>query len=361
MSGVRTCVSPERLNEIIQAGMVARRIVEEMPLADTTDLETLERIMGFPVEDEGQRVSMLSTIVSKVMPQETPHEVSLTHWRKVWLDTLPTMAPLTFRDYRLWANGYCGPEDVSTINEMTVVDHYRTLKEASYGCSRKRKNWIFFQQFVTFLFEQRVIEMPRNLRSFYFEMPKKKVKEYDLTMVKEVLAGLSDRNRLYALLGLNTGMTSADIGQLTHGMIVDGFLTRKREKTKNEENVPTVTYPLWPETLALLERCKSNHPTLVLTSSTGTPLWEATKEADGSTPHKDLMGKQWSRAEIEIPHKAFRSIGATVLDRLYPTANLAYAFLAHSLKSIKEKHYVPPNQAFFNSAILEMRTAFFST
>ena len=63
---------------------------------------------------------------------------------------------------------------------------------------------------------------------------------------------------------------------------------RKRIKTMQHDHVPTVSYPLWPETQELLKKCLSDHPELALTSSDGTSLYSSRFEGSG-TRKKDLL------------------------------------------------------------------------
>jgi hypothetical protein len=244
--------------------------------------------------------------------------------------------------------------DVATINEAKVETVYLGLKNGKLSSGARKKRYGFFTRFVRYLWESRLIDLPRNLESFAFKVVTKAVKVYDLVEVRKLLKGLSPRNRMYSLLGLNCGMTSADIGQLTHDMIVGNRLTRKRVKTEAMVSVPTITYDLWPETVALLEECRSTHPTLALTTERGTTLWEARQNGD-KTSYKDLIAQQWKRSGAIIPHHAFRSIAANTLDTHKDYARCSTWFLAHSPKSMKEKHYVAPPPELFDEAMAWLR------
>ena len=70
------------------------------------------------------------------------------------------------------------------------------------------------------------------------------------------LLAAPDRTKLYILLMLNCGMTQKDIADLavTEVNWEEGRIKRKRSKTGDCENVPTVNYKLWPETLRLLRQ-----------------------------------------------------------------------------------------------------------
>ena len=95
-----------------------------------------------------------------------------------------------------------------------------------------------------YLWEKRLIDLPRNLDSHSFEVKAQKIKTHTPQEVREVLKSLKPRSQSYALLGLNAGMTSGDIGQSESIDFASGTLTRKRVKTADNANVPTVTYTL---------------------------------------------------------------------------------------------------------------------
>jgi integrase len=274
--------------------------------------------------------------------------------------------PLTFREIRQYLESLTvelGKDaDVAVIDEDKVESVFLKLKGADLSQGTKKKRWGFFRRFVEYLAEKKLIGMPGNLYSkpFKFKVETAAVMTYDADKVRAVLKGLTDRQRLYALLGLNAGMTSADVGQLTKDMIRGNKLTRKRVKTDKWDKVPTVTYVLWPETLALLEECGSDHPTLVLTGRTGEALWSSRLEADGRTPQKDMINQQWKRANVAIPHKAFRSIAATALKGHATYSRFVDHFLGHAPKGVAERHYAGEDaawQADFDRAVSWLRTA----
>jgi hypothetical protein len=54
-------------------------------------------------------------------------------------------------------------------------------------------------------------------------------------------------------------MYASDIGTLKPTEYANRVITGKRTRTKEQENVPTVSYPLWDTTKALLEAHRSSH------------------------------------------------------------------------------------------------------
>jgi hypothetical protein len=170
---------------------------------------------------------------------------------------------------------------------------------------------------------------------FKFGSDIKAVRRFDLGTVRTFLASLPDHCRLHALLALNCGCTQVDIAALRKDQLADGCITRKRIKTERIADVPTVRYRLWASTLALLNKFPSPHPTLLLTSSTGTPLVRKEYDADGKVKQYDGVSQQWKRCKermtkelkklqaegkvnkdadmVWIRLKDFRSIAATAI------------------------------------------------
>jgi hypothetical protein len=247
------------------------------------------------------------------------------------------------------AAGITADMDIKELNEARVEAVFSWMKELPYLAPTKKKRWGFFKRLVRYCWETRAIELPRNLesRAFRFKVQPKAVRTYTGAEVRECLGGLTPQMRLYAMLGLNCGMTNVDIGNLRKDQIKGGRLVRKRVKTMRHDHVPTVSYPLWPETQQLLKECLSDHSELALTSSDRTSLYSSRFEG-GGTRKKDLLSKAWSRAEVSIPLKAFRSIAATLLESHATYGRYKGHFLGHAPK---QWFLVKPN-------ILAMTSAF---
>jgi integrase len=249
---------------------------------------------------------------------------------------------------------------VGCIEEGLVERVYLHLRNSPLSSGAKKKKWGFFRRFVKYLYERRLIDLPRNLGSFSFEVQPQKIREFTAEEVRTVLLSLSGRLRLYAHLGLNTGMTSVDIGQMTKDMVdmQRGTVVRRRVKTGHYSQVPTVTYWLWPETLELLREHRSSHESLFLTSADGTALWSARVEGD-RTPTYDLVYQQFKRAKAPLTLKHFRSISASTLERHEVYGRYVGHFLGHSPKSIAERHYAAPSGELFRQALTWLRGQFY--
>ncbi|MHB1424797.1 MAG: tyrosine-type recombinase/integrase [Gemmataceae bacterium] len=262
-----------------------------------------------------------------------------------------------------------GDTDVGAIDEALVERMYLSIRDAKrsdgkdISPARRKKFWGFFKRFVAYVSEKKLIPTPGNLysKTFKFKVPTQAVKEYEPAKVREVLKSLKSRLKLYALLGLNCGMTNVDIAELKKDMVdlKAGTLTRRRAKTGHIESTPTVTYKLWPELVKLLKKHQSSHPELFLTNMRGNPLC-GTRVEEGKARRYDMIVQQWRRAAVKIDGKplllkAFRSISATWLEKDGVYGRYVSHFLGHSPRGIAAKHYSAPSQELFDQALTWLR------
>lgn len=355
----------EKLKEFQERGEAAKVLLTELPFVKVeVEAEELARIVG-PVQPE-RRAEALGEVVSKVTgPKPADPDRRLKTRAEAFLGLLNDQKPLTFREirdfirslYTAKAKGgglLLGAEmDIAGLDEAKVDEVFLWLKEADLTNATRKKRWGFFKRLVRHCWERRLIELPRNLDGLSFKVQAKKIKTYTPDEVRDCLAAMTPRLKLYALLGLNCGMTAADIGQLRKDQVdlSKGKLTRKRVKTADNDNVPEVQYQIWPETLQLLRDCWSDHTTLALTSTDGTSLWDARQSEDGSTPQKDLIYQYFKRAKIPITHKCFRSISATIIESHESYGRYTSHFLGHSPKSVKDRHYAAPSAELFDTIL----------
>lgn len=364
-------VPVDKLKELIERGQIARSILTALPLDEgKVDAAIVDAVIGIgPLENDQKRVEYLAKLGAK-LGERVEIDHTLEHLAEKFLAVEQTdMKPLSYRELRLYIKNLYHLEgllsagmDVRQINEGLVEKVFLHLSKAALDATTKKKRWGFFRRLVRYLWEQRLIELPRNLTSLGFTATAKKIQTYDLAFVRSILTGLKPRFRLYALLGLNCGMTAADIGQLRKDQVDLNRkrLVRKRVKTGNNANVPEVDYLLWNETVELLRACMSSDPVIFLTSMDGTPLWESRYEGD-ATPQKDLIYQQFKRGKVPIPHKAFRSIGAAEIETHEHFGRYKIHFLGHSPKSIVDKHYAPPSPELFDQIMLWLRGRVFGS
>jgi integrase len=269
------------------------------------------------------------------------------------------LKPTSFRDLKnhiLRLVERWGNQDVKVFEEATVEEYGVSLKRSGLDASTRKKAWGFFRRLVRYCWEAGLLpSLPRNLDSFDFAVRAKQIRTPAIAVLRDVLAGLSPRLRLYALLGLNCGMGSVDIGQLGKEQVDlnTGRIVRRRVKTGDKATVPTVEYQLWQETLTLLREQWSSHPTLALVNSRGGALWACRVEEDGRTPAIDLICDLWRTVQPPIPFqfRVMRRVAATLLESHPDHCRYVQHYLGHAPASVAQRHYAAPSQARFDEAI----------
>lgn len=177
-------------------------------------------------------------------------------------------------------------------------------------------------------------------------------------------AKLPERCRLWLLLMANCGMYQVDVAKLRKDQVdlKAGTITRKRSKTENHANVPTVTFKLWNATRTLLRKHLSDHPTLALTNEDGGPLMRKWIDADGK-PQKvsniDSAYARFRRAnKVAIPLGRFRKTSANLLFNRKEYKGLHSLFLGHSTRGMAELAYVVADRHSLDDAVTWLGTQY---
>lgn len=231
------------------------------------------------------------------------------------------------------------------------------------------------RQFVRWAFTTDLLaQLPRNIDSQELAIvkPKKQVKFFDKDKeIRPLLAACTPRMKLNLLLMLNCGMTQKDVSDL-HPSEVDwkkGTITRRRSKTRKEgDSVPTVTYPLWKETFALLQKFGRRDGDHVLLNADGKPLrvdelrlrdgeQQFTKIDNIAVGFRRLKAKL-AKKKITITKslKVFRSTSNSVLKNSKDFAHYAVHFLGQSPRGINEANYTAVFTKSFADAVNWLRT-----
>lgn len=261
----------------------------------------------------------------------------------------------------LKTNVWAAETSVDSIDEQTVSRHYLWLVSQDFAPSRHNKLLGFFRRFVEWLWGNGFLaDRPRNLKR---RDHRKKIKHRDIRRhapekVKKTVESLPWPYNLWALLGLNCGMTERDLGMTEWRQInqKQWTLTRRRGKLEDNPKAPTVTYKLWPETIAELKRLPHRSGLLFITS-TGQPYYETKFGDNNEASIKDLFSTYWRRIEPkpDIALGSFRSIGATGLksDKLF--AQYKDYFLANVPSGIADRHYSAESDEPFFEALDHIR------
>lgn len=243
---------------------------------------------------------------------------------------------------------------INCINEQKISDVYKAYELMELDADTKKKRWFWFKKFIRHILEHagQAPNQPRNLDSRDFIFSKTNFIDkpnIDLKVIKKFISSLPDHLKLYALLALNCAMNNEDIALLEHRQIDlrKKTLTRKRIKTTEWVNVPTVTYYLWDETIELLKKTMSKNSKYVLTDAAGEILY-FTEKKDGIATLYDKVGVQWRdyfrrNKNKKYTLKDFRFFGADLLGMNPLHMPYKEAFLGHSLKSVAERNYSSKN------------------
>jgi len=372
---LRTRYQRQDLEEKIMAGDAARRLL--------TGLHPPQQLHGKPIQEDIRpaiETNYPPEIRERILFQAAdtlggiaPQDRRTAHQMDTFLELQRLRKHLKGTSYNnlryfLFSLKEVLPDTIDTIDKETVKKVYKWLRSGTKEDSSQDRIFGVFRRFVEHLYQSEAIDaLPRNLYSsdFSFESSLKKIKTYDPAFVRQFMDTLTERLKLYFLLGLNCGMYGVDMATLRQEEYRNGRITRKRTKTEKVKDVPTVCYLLWDETRELLDKHRSNDPEWVLVSKTGTRLWKMTwNDKLKRYSRTDIIAAQWRRnghdtpAKRAIPLKAVRSIGSTKLDEKYPPS-ISTLYLGQSPKSIKDKHYAAPPQALFDEAILWLHDQLF--
>ena len=159
-------------------------------------------------------------------------------------------------------------------------------------------------------------------------------------------------------------MTQRDISDLTQDQVnwEQGIITRKRSKTANHENVPTVSYPLWSSTLSLLRQFHNKEAPTVLTTENGKRLKTEYISEEGKYRKIDNIQaafiRLFKRTGIEAkPPKLIRKTSATLLAHS-EYSHYAVLFLGHSPVGIAATYYIGEAGKGFADAIRWLGTQY---
>jgi integrase len=266
---------------------------------------------------------------------------------------------------------YLGTQsDVTQINSQTLEGYYlHCLKQITarrqdpgrkqgWSCAYARDVFSVARSFLRWLWECGTIELPKNIdsRSFDFGSHGQVVRTWTVDEFKEVVSAAPGKLKLAILLMANCGMTQVDVSDLLDSEVSwgDGHITRKRSKTRAEENVPTVSYLLWPTTFALLKKYRSGQDRVLLTES-GEPYVRTRLNEKGRLVKADGFASNYAhlqkRLKLRRPLKQLRKLGASLLASHKDYGRLASYFLGHSPRTVADRHYVIPPAELFDEAV----------
>ena len=290
----------------------------------------------------------------------------------------------TLSRYQQWVVGVTNVEKVGTREH--IASYHQSLEDLVIAGTIKPgyANDVFctFRMFVLWLAKQGTFkEYPHwllgkgNSKDYNFPVDRQKPMTVPLPLVHQILSAASERLKLCILLTLNCGFGASEIGQLQKEEYdpVEGKITHKRCKTKNSPNVPEVCFLLWDNTKELLDRaiaqCEDGQKCpYLLVNRNGKPLWyeyvadgKSKKYDNISTDFKRLMTKlrKDDPAVPAISYYQFRKTSATLIYNEPQYRIYNELWLAHSPKSVADRHYNNPDRTILDETILWLRGKIF--
>jgi hypothetical protein len=276
-----------------------------------------------------------------------------------------------------------GEEDVRTVKGLTLTN-FRThlfdqIEKGELADTTARDTMVTTRRFVRWCGTNDILgTLPRNIdgKELKISVKPKAIKLWDDAAVKFLMQKSDERQKLFCLLMLNTGMTSYEIALMSnqdksaeaqpdyfHTPRLDwkrGRVTRKRSKTKGYTNVPTVECKLWAETMRLLKKFGSRTSNPVLTNEDDGPLVSKSKKDSAKPVRNDCIGLNFRRfrakmngKKSQLPNrlKDLRKTGGTKLGTSNEFARFAEFWLGHSPKGTAETFYIKPDQQQFDAAV----------
>ncbi len=279
------------------------------------------------------------------LSRQNMNRILLMHFVE-WLHRATPVEEINEAKWLAWYN-FLGQQVQSGIWAVGHVDRM-------FGVSKR---------FVKFLWEMRLLDLPRNLenRNFSFAVPPQTITTWEVAEIQKLLSIMTGQSRLHVYLMLNCGFTGIDVSDLRQDEVDwnDGIITRKRSKTRDVADVPVVRYKLWDRTFALLQEYRSQDTETVLLTTTGKKWIE--EHDDGEYHRSDKVAsnfKYWmKRAKIKKPPKALRATAATMLGEHPQFKYYAPYFLGHSPRTVAEKSYIKPSESEFFKALAWLEKA----
>jgi len=262
-----------------------------------------------------------------------------------------------------------GASGVNRVNGAMLEAYHSHLAEelqANKWSSEYAQFYIAVaKQFVRWCYQTELLDtLPRNLESkeLNFSIKPKKIPTFTTEEVKSLLANATDRMRLYLLLMVNCGMTQKDISDL-HPSEVDwtnGRIIRRRSKTR-DKNTPTISYPLWKDTFRLLKRFGNREGERVLLNQDEKPL-KTEELRDDKCVKVDNIAVSYFRLWNKLKKqkalttrkslKLLRKTSPNILGTKPEYAHCAIHFLADSPRGVMYRHYIQPDQASVDRAVV---------
>lgn len=269
-----------------------------------------------------------------------------------------------------------GRRPVEDIKEATLEQYHHHLltmvaerrRDPAKGMSPEYATKVFrlTKQFIKYCWSKRLLELPRNFAGkFSFGAGAKRIETMTVEEFRELYEASTGQTRLHLLLMANCGFYPIDISDLKDKEVEweAGRIVRKRSKTDQHEDVPTVDYKLWPETFALLKRYRSGTERALLTK-TGR-FWVHNRREDGKLVSCNSVESNYTNLKTKVskareennlpafkkPLSLIRKTSASLIESKAEYGRYVPHFLGHSPKSVTDKHYRAPSGTLFDEIL----------
>jgi integrase len=325
-----------------------RRIWQERLSRNQGEKIPADRTVGGQVDRWVQMQQKLAE-AGKITPDRADNNrIALHHFR----DFLNAGAPVDvidaqrLHDYFLFCLGKVGER------------HKDPAKKAGWSTEYVKKLFGVARAFIKFLWESKLIELPRNIdsRKYRFKASTKKVPTLTVEEFVKSVDNATGQLKLHLLLMANCGMCQTDISDLKQSEVdwVEGRIARKRSKTKDAPDVPEVNYKLWPITFDLLKRFRSSDPEYALLTESG-HRWVGKALIDGRLSKADNIASCYvhlkKKTGIRKPLKLIRKTSASLIESHKEYGRYKSHFLGHSPRTIADKHYAAPSVPLFDEIV----------
>jgi integrase len=340
---------PPEVAEAVLGVSAVRRLQEGVDtLIDGPKAVEVSRTVGGQVD---RWVSLQQSLAQagRITPDRADNNrICLYHFR----DCLGTQTPLEvidahrLQDYFLHCLG--------KVSERTKDRE----KKAGWSADYATKVFGVARQFIRFLWESNLIDLPRNIDSKAFRFGKgvKTIQTWTVEELRTLVSAATGQLKLHLLLMANCGMLQTDISELRQNEVdwAEGRIIRKRSKTKDKEEVPTVNYKLWPLTFELLKQYRSDDAEFVLLTESGR-RWVDKRLVEGKLVKADNIASCYvwlkKRTKFKKALKLVRKTSASLIESHREYGRYKSHFLGHSPRTIADRHYAAPSHELFDDIV----------
>ncbi len=239
---------------------------------------------------------------------------------------------------------------VDKIDATTWESFFKHCKN-HFGDAKAKDCLAIAKKFVRYLYKKELIELPKDLDDYSITIEDKTVQHFELDEMRYLMTVPGILGCFIHLMA-NCGFYQIDIATLTSSMFKDGYIVRQRHKRKVGENLPTVHWKLWPETIALINEFRTNRNGLLFTREDGSS-WYKDELINDKHSKDDRISPLWHQWEARNPQSlSLKYIRKSAAQHL-PKADFSMQvkFLGQCPPKGSAKHYVDTPQKNLDRSI----------